>query len=185
MLALTIGAEALQLAKYAGFSPIISTASLWHTGWLKDRGATHLVDRHLHRSATLAEIELITQEPIEVVFDAVSETGTQTLGYSLLAPGGCLLTTLPTAVDQGVVKITPERRIEEVYGNVNVPESRELGISLYSKLTELLANEVIRVSTCLQRSECWLIVTSAESRQSVAEWVGGHHCWIGGIEKGR
>ncbi|KZT00565.1 GroES-like protein [Laetiporus sulphureus 93-53] len=132
------------LAKYAGFSPIISTASLWHTGWLKDRGATHLVDRHLHRSITLAEIGLITEEPIEVVFDAVSETGTQTLGYSLLAPGGCLLTTLPTAVDQEVVKITPERRIEEVYGNVNVAESRELGISLYSKLTELLAKEVIR-----------------------------------------
>ena len=36
----------IQLAKLSGFSPIITTASLKNTDFLKSLGATHVIDRN-------------------------------------------------------------------------------------------------------------------------------------------
>ncbi|KZT00564.1 GroES-like protein [Laetiporus sulphureus 93-53] len=138
----SVGQYAIQLAKYAGFSPIITTASLQNTEWLKEIGATHVVDRHLDSQAAFAEVSRIASEPIEVVYDAISEPNTQNLGYDLLAPGGVLLITLNEAVDKA--KLSPSKRIEHVHGNVNLSHNRPFGASLYSKLTALLEKRVVR-----------------------------------------
>ncbi|KZT00562.1 GroES-like protein [Laetiporus sulphureus 93-53] len=138
----SVGQFAIQLAKYAGFSPIVTTASLQNAEWLKEIGATHVVDRHLDSQAAFAEVSRITSAPIEVVYDAIGEPGTQNLGYDFLAPGGVLLIVLSESVDKA--KLSPSKRIEHVYGVLDIPQNRAFGATLCSKLTVLLENRTIK-----------------------------------------
>lgn len=68
---------------------------------------------------------------------------TQNLGYDLLAPGGTLATVLPDAIKPE--KKVPEKKSFFILGDVNCPPNRKLGASLYSKLTELLAEGALKV----------------------------------------
>ena len=65
------------------------------------------------------------------------------LGYDLLAPGGTLATVLPDAMEPE--KKVPEKKSFFILGDVNCPPNRKLGASLYSKLTELLAEGALKV----------------------------------------
>lgn len=131
-----VGQHAIQLAKLSGFSPIITTASLHNEAYLKSIGATHVVDRSAPLSQLAATVRGITARPVKVAYDAISYADTQNAVYDLLAPGGQLVITLAEAVDKD--KITPEKEIVHVFGNVHVPEQRAVGKSLYAKLTGLL-----------------------------------------------
>lgn len=145
---------ALQLARLSGFSPIIVTASLHHTDYLKSLGATHVVDRHLPFEALRSNLAAITSKPFEVIFDAVSLPDTQSVAYDLLAPGGCLVLVLFPAIT-----LIANKRIAKVFGQVNFPpENLEVGVSLYKVLPELLAEGAIQVSSAVD--ECiWTIST--------------------------
>jgi len=134
----SVGQYALQLAKLSGFSPIIATASPHNASYLKELGATHVLDRNLSADAIRAEVAKITSAPVEVAYDAVSTADTQNAAYSLLAPGGAVVIVLQNAVEEA--KQSSDKRIVHVFGNVNVPQNRDLGASLYSKLTTLLAD---------------------------------------------
>lgn len=133
----------IQLAKLSGFSPLITTASPHNAAALKQLGATHVIDRNLPLSVLLAEVSKITSAPVTTIYDAVSLPETQNAGYELLASGGTLVLVLQDAVDPA--KKTDDKRITNVFGNVNVPQNRAFGASLYSKLTELIAQGSIRV----------------------------------------
>ena len=132
----------IQLSKYAGFSPIITTASLRNADNLKSQGATHVLDRNLPDDALLAEVKKIASAPIKVAFDAVAEPKTQNVAYKAVAPGGTLAIVLPSAVEN----VDPEKRIIQTQGNTNIPLNRKLGVSLYSKITALLEEGVVKVS---------------------------------------
>jgi len=138
----TVGQMTIQLLKLSGFSPIIATASLSNASFLKSLGATHVLDRRLSPDALSAGIRKITSEPLETIYDAAGTEETQNLGYDLLAPGGVL-----ASVQRDLV--APEKKVPEktnffMWGDVHIPQNRKLGVSLYSKLTEMLAEGALK-----------------------------------------
>ncbi|KAH9919380.1 chaperonin 10-like protein [Fomitopsis serialis] len=136
----SVGQYVIQLAKLAGFRPIIATASLHNAEYLKNLGATHVLDRNLPDATLIAEVKKITLAPIRVVFDAISESETQNVAYAIVASGGTLVLVLPSAIENK----TDDKRIVYPYGNTNVPGNRRLGASLYSKITVLLEEGVVK-----------------------------------------
>ena len=106
---------------------------------VKSLGATHLIDR---KADVIAEVKKITDKPIEIVYDAISEKATQEQAWEILAPGGTLILVLGAEVDKEKYK---DKHIVNVFGSVHAPELRKLGVSLYSKLTQLLADGDIKV----------------------------------------
>lgn len=140
----SVGQYVIQLAKLAGFAPLITTASLRNAEYLQDLGATHVIDRNLSAGAIRAKVETITTLPIETIYDAVSTADTQNLAYDLLASGGCLVLVLQDVIDKK--RKRGDKRIVQVSGSTNIPANRELGISLYSRLTDMLQNEDIQAN---------------------------------------
>jgi len=137
--ATSVGQFVIQFAKLSGFSPIITTASLKHDAFLKSLGATHVVDRNLAQPSLQAEITKITAAPIEFVYDAVSLPDTQKAGLDIVAKGGRLILVLGPEVEA-----TAGKDISHIIGIWNFPHTRELGVKLYSNLTGLLEEGLIR-----------------------------------------
>ncbi|KZT64347.1 GroES-like protein [Daedalea quercina L-15889] len=138
----TVGQMTIELLKLSGFDPIITTASLSNAEFLKTLGATYVLDRKLSPEALHAEIRKITQAPFKTIYDAAGASETQHLGYDLLAPGGIL-----AAVQHDLIapeKKVPEKKSFFMYGDVNVPQNRKLGSSLFSKLTGLLEEGALK-----------------------------------------
>jgi len=139
------GQFAIQLAKLSGFSPIIATASPHNTDLLKGLGATHVLDRYLPAETLVAEVAKITGgSPVEVVYDGVSLPETQNPAFDVLAPGGQLVLVLREAVDATKKSAAPDKKIVNVFGNVNLPDRRKTGQSLYAKLTGLVEEGVLK-----------------------------------------
>ncbi|KZT64849.1 GroES-like protein [Daedalea quercina L-15889] len=136
----SVGQYVIQLAKLAGFGPIVTTASLRNTESLKKQGATHVLDRNLPADSLIGEVQKITSAPFKVAYDAVSLPETQNVSYRILAPGGTLVLVLAEEVENK----TEDKRVVNTYGNTNVPVNRKLGASLYSKVTSLLETGAIK-----------------------------------------
>ncbi|KAH8074799.1 GroES-like protein [Cristinia sonorae] len=134
----SVGQYVLQFAKLSGFSPIITTASPRNAGLVKSLGATHFIDRSTPPDDIISEVKKITGDPFEIVYDAVAEESTQNVAYDILSPGGILVLVLPSNVDKS--KITPTKRIVTTSGTVHNEDNRELGVQLYSKLSDYLAS---------------------------------------------
>ncbi|RPD59715.1 GroES-like protein [Lentinus tigrinus ALCF2SS1-6] len=140
----SVGQYAIQVAKYSGYSPIITTASLHNEALLKSLGATAVVDRKLPASAIITEVQkLASNIPIEYVFDAISLPDTQSLAYDVLAPGGTLLIVLFEKIPAEKKKAGDNKRIVHGLGSGRVPENREVGVQLFSRLTEWLETGII------------------------------------------
>ncbi|KAI0072604.1 GroES-like protein [Panus rudis PR-1116 ss-1] len=121
----SVGQYAVQFARLSGFSPIIATASLHNTELLKSIGATHVIDRTLPIPQNTEEVRKITSKPFKVVYDAVGLPHTQESGFEILAPGGTLLTTLPSGIDKA--KAAAEKKnLSFVFGQLSVPPYRQL-----------------------------------------------------------
>jgi NADPH:quinone reductase-like Zn-dependent oxidoreductase len=140
----TAGIAVIQLAKLSGFSPIFATASDHNTSHLKSLGATHVLSRSAPADVLAAEIAKVTSEPLKLVYDAVSLSATQQVGWKLLAPGGQFILVLPAV--EGVGDGADGKSIVWVGGNVNFPGQGELGKELFARLTNLLADGSIKVS---------------------------------------
>ncbi|KAF8992487.1 GroES-like protein, partial [Cyathus striatus] len=129
----SVGQIAIQLAKFSGFSPIITTASLKHESTLKSLGATHLIDRTLPLSSLPSEVAKITENQITLVYDAISSEETSQAGYDLLANGGKITVVIPglkvnesegsgkTVIHASAYPLAPPENaqlIKEVYGMI-------------------------------------------------------------------
>jgi NADPH:quinone reductase-like Zn-dependent oxidoreductase len=112
----------IQLAKYSGFYPIITTSSLKHTDDLKSLGAAHVIDRN---ASVISEVRKLTDKPILIVYDAISNADTQQAGIDVLATGGKLVTVQPPSVK------AEGKEIIHVFGSVSLYP--ELLTSLYGK----------------------------------------------------
>ncbi|OSX57544.1 hypothetical protein POSPLADRAFT_1174092 [Postia placenta MAD-698-R-SB12] len=135
----SVGQYILQLARLSGFSPIIGTASLHHTDYLKSLGATHIIDRHLPADSLRSEVGKITSKPLELIYNVVPLPDTQEIAFDLLAPSGCLVTVIPLA------KAEYSKRVVRVFGDTYSPaENRVVAVSLYKALHGLLAEGAIR-----------------------------------------
>ncbi|EIN05014.1 GroES-like protein [Punctularia strigosozonata HHB-11173 SS5] len=140
------GQYVIQLARLSGFSPIIATASVKHSDYLKSLGATHVLSRDLATEALSAEIDEVTSQPIKYVFDTVG--GAQKVGWALLASGGTLVLTLPAV--EGIVRGQDGKTFVNVGGNVNYPAQNELGRELDARLIQLLESGLIKVGRHFQ-----------------------------------
>ncbi|KAK1230066.1 hypothetical protein PQX77_006882 [Marasmius sp. AFHP31] len=137
--ATSVGQFAIQLLKFVGFSPIITYASGHHTEFLKTLGATDIIDRKSVAIQDLpTEVEKITDTPVRIVYDAVSQADTEEAGYATLAEGGDLVLVLPSQIKNPV----EGKKIHNVVGNVPQPD-RAFGRVLYSKLTKFLEDGII------------------------------------------
>jgi hypothetical protein len=139
---------ALQLAKLSGFSPIITTASLKHTDYLKSLGATHVLDRNLQAASLKSEISKITSEPIKYVFDSVSLPETQQLAYDVLASGGTL-----GIVNAPSIQEAEDRSVVQIRAIRTLPHNAQPIAELFGTLTEWLENGVIKASTRCKQSD--------------------------------
>ncbi|TFK82276.1 GroES-like protein [Polyporus arcularius HHB13444] len=140
----SVGQYAIQVAKYSGYSPINTTASLHNEALLKSLGANAVLDRKLPASSILSELQkLAGGKPLEYAFDAISFADTQTLAYDALAPGGTLFIVLNDEIPEGKKKAGGDKRVVHGFGSVHVPENREIGVQLFSRLTEWLETGVI------------------------------------------
>ena len=162
---------AIQIAKLAGFSPIIATASPHNTSLLTSLSATHVIDRSLSDEDILAKLpELTGGEPIELVYDAISLPETMPLAYQALAPGGGLVIVLADVIPAELKKEGDGKRIAYVFGNVHSPENRACGVEMYKRLTEWLEKGIIKVPYyCLPEA----VRRSTSSHHITAQRSGG------------
>ena len=89
----------------------------------------------------------IASAPIEVVYDAFSSPETQSLAYSILAPGGTLAITLPLVLDDS--KLHADKSVYFVYGAPHHPEYEEIDAGFFEVLPEYLASEEIKASSSI------------------------------------
>ncbi|KAF8597876.1 GroES-like protein [Ceratobasidium sp. AG-I] len=108
----SVGQFGIQLARIAGFSPIITTASAQHTEYLKSLGATHVFDRNVD----VKTIQAASPSPISLALDAIAEPSTQSLAYDVLStpspPSGAHLAV--------VLELDPAVKAKNVDGKVSV-----------------------------------------------------------------
>ena len=135
----------------SGFSPIITTASKRHEEYLKSLGATHVVDRVAPLSSFASEVKNIVEKPVLVAYDAISDVNTQNAAHDALSPGGKVILGLPPQIDAS--KLTDDKEIVEVFGNVHVPEQTPVGLSLYRHVTALLEAGDIKARIQCYRSQ--------------------------------
>ncbi|KAH8112689.1 GroES-like protein [Phellopilus nigrolimitatus] len=135
----SVGQYVIQLAKLSGFAPIVTTASPHNAALLRSLGATHIVDRNAGSAAVVAALG---GAPVDLVFDAVSVADTQAQAWEVLAPGGALVLIGTPQVDRA--KYPDKIVVDGVFGNVHPTGARALGVSLYSKLTQLLEDRSIQ-----------------------------------------
>ncbi len=141
---------AIQLARLSGFSPIITTSSLRHEEFLKSIGATHVIDRTLPPATIQAEVaKLAGDKAIEYVYDSISSAETQQLGYEVLAPGGDLVLVNPEAIPAEIKKASDNKKILNVFADVQAPENRDVVVGIWSHVTELFATgKLVVCSIC-------------------------------------
>ncbi|KAG8781432.1 hypothetical protein FRC12_021907 [Ceratobasidium sp. 428] len=101
----------IQLARIAGFSPIVTTASSQHAEYLKSLGATHVFDRDVD----LKTLQEAFAGPVSLAFDSISIPSTQKLAIKAL-------TTAPAAPDAHLAVVLPldPALQKEVEGKVTV-----------------------------------------------------------------
>jgi len=132
----------IQLAKLSGFSPVITTASLKHTEYLKALGATDVLDRSLPDPNLSQKVVEIAKVPVLHVIDAVSLPTTQELGLGLVAPGGQLAVMLDPTVEASEGKA-----IIFVRSLLGIPDNIKILEDLFqTKASVLVGSGAIRVS---------------------------------------
>ncbi|QRV98330.1 Zinc-binding dehydrogenase [Ceratobasidium sp. AG-Ba] len=112
----SVGQFGIQIARIAGFSTIVTTASSQHTELLKSFGATHVFDRDVDVN-TLQEA---FAGPVALVYDGISAPPTQKLAVEVLktfgAPGAHLAVVLPLDTSlQG--ELEGKATVNEVWGS--------------------------------------------------------------------
>ena len=172
------------MAKLSEFSPIIAPASLRNEALLKSLGATHVLDRNLAPEAILAEISKITSgTPIEYVYDSISLADTQPVAYQALAPGGSLLLVLPDQIPAELKAVGDGKKVINVFGNVQPPQNRKIGVEMYKRLTGWLETGalVVRIWFCVLFEKLGALadfIHAAEQRRGASQWSGRNSRWV-------
>jgi len=130
----SVGQYGIQLARIAGFSPIITTASSQHAEHLKSLGATHVVDR----DADAKTIQSASSTPIALVLDSISLPSTQSVALEVLrtpapTPGAHLAVVLPLGDSVKEKNADEKVSVNQLYGSshlfrdLSVPFWRSVG----------------------------------------------------------
>lgn len=102
-----------------------------------------MFDRRLSSQEIFNEIRKIASDSVKIAYAIAGDPLIQDLAYDLVASGGTVVSVLPSQIPQE--KLTPDKKFVTVNGNFRTPEKRALGVSLYSRLPELLASGELKV----------------------------------------
>lgn len=132
----------IQLAKLSGFSPIITTASLKQTDFLKSIEATHILDRNLSTSLLGNEITKITPngQLSRFIFDAISLPETQAAALDLLPSEGYL-----AIVQQPKIKVPEDKTLVPVVGVYRDYTADLLEVLYHDNLSRFVEQGLIKV----------------------------------------
>jgi len=130
----SVGQYAIQFARLAGFSPIITTAAPKHKALLERLGATHVIDRNSSNAAS--EIREIAPS-LTLVFDCVAEKDTQQLGLDSIGASATNAKLLTAIAPNGEVVNASKRRehpveIKGIYGSSHL--FRDVSIPFYTAI---------------------------------------------------
>ncbi|KAJ8597487.1 medium-chain dehydrogenase/reductase like protein [Rhizopogon salebrosus TDB-379] len=135
-----LGQYAIQFARLSGFSPIITTASLYNSELLSSLGATHVLDRRLSTAALKHAIAKITSIPITLAFDAVSLPDTQQAAHDILTAGGILI----IVMEPKLANKSDDKEVRLVWGSFHPLSNHEMGKRFMPVLTQWLADGTIK-----------------------------------------
>ncbi|KAF8608439.1 GroES-like protein [Ceratobasidium sp. AG-I] len=129
----SVGQYAIQLARIAGFSPIVTTASAQHTGFLKSLGATHVFDRN----ASVRTIQQAFPTPVALALDAISVASTQQLAFDVLTtpypvPGAHL--SLMLDLDPVVKRKNMNNKVSIYVVHGSSHKFKDLGMAFYRSI---------------------------------------------------
>ncbi|KAE9398893.1 GroES-like protein [Gymnopus androsaceus JB14] len=135
----SVGQFTIQIAKYLGHSPVITTSSLKHVDYLKGLGATHVIDRHDSEEAIFSEIKTILNgAELLLVYDTVDSPHKQ-LHIDYLSPNGVFVNA--TAIEE-TVELKDGRKVVGTVGLVHLFNT--LGIEMYKNLDKFLEKGIIK-----------------------------------------
>ncbi|KAH7334872.1 GroES-like protein [Rhizoctonia solani] len=131
----SVGQFAIQLARIAGFSTIVATASSHHADFLKSLGATHVFGRDVD----VETIQSAFATPVSLVFDTISVESTQLLAFDVLTTpspvSGARLSLLLAPADPVTEKNSGGQVIvDHVFGSSHM--CRELSVPFWQKVGE-------------------------------------------------
>ncbi|KAJ6577616.1 chaperonin 10-like protein [Mycena capillaripes] len=135
-----VGQYVIQIAKYMGYSAIIITSSLKHSGYLESLGATHVIDRYGDTAAAVEKLKRDLGIEIGVVYDAVHTPITQA-EVDLLSPNGTLLSIWELPKD-GELQFKDGRRATANFGSVQF--YKDLGKQMYASMGHFLERGIIK-----------------------------------------
>ncbi|KAF8678719.1 GroES-like protein [Rhizoctonia solani] len=136
----SVGQFAIQLARIAGFSPIVTTASAQHNDFLKSLGATHVFGRDVDAKTIQSSFSM----PVALVLDAISTDSTQSFALDILttpslAPGAHLSIVLPLADSVKEKNRGDKVTVHAVYG---VPHHfRDLSVQFWQTVGQWIKDE--------------------------------------------
>jgi len=133
----SVGQFAIQAAKLSGFNPIIATSSLKHETFLKDLGATHVIDRS-SPNVTDSIKKLLPGGFTSVAYDSVASQETQKTALELVKPDGkiVLVGDKKEDLDFG------DRFVVRTFGSFHA--HRKIGNEVFQVLCKLLEDGSIK-----------------------------------------
>lgn len=134
----SVGQYAIQVARMAGFSTIVTSSSLKHADYLKSLGATHVIDRAGDVTSEAAKI--LSGGVTDYVYDAIADETTTKISANLTSDNGVLISVGP--LDEK--EVGKSVRTVSAFGSLHM--YRNLGGSLTAALPGLLENGDIKVS---------------------------------------
>ncbi|KZV72683.1 GroES-like protein [Peniophora sp. CONT] len=139
----SVGQFAIRLAKLSGFSPIITTASKSNEEYCLAAGATHVIDYHdvPYPVIPATILTIAGKTPITLSYEAVGSDESQKAAWSVLSPGGTLVT--PAGMASRLVGTQGEddeegKRFVRAFGGVNAPFHQAFGTEMYVSLSDML-----------------------------------------------
>ncbi|KAG1887117.1 chaperonin 10-like protein [Suillus subluteus] len=119
----SVGSYTIQLARLSGFDPVVTTAS------------------PSNEDPLVAAIGKVIDSPIRIIFDAISLTETQSVGWRLLAQNGIIVLTLPASVKEDEGK---GRKTIYLNGDLHLPHNHELSCNSWAMVETWLSEGVIQ-----------------------------------------
>ncbi|VDB89127.1 unnamed protein product [Peniophora sp. CBMAI 1063] len=134
-----VGQFALQLLKASGFGPLIATASSHNEAYCKAAGATHVIDYKTTPYDQLPGVvkSIVGDTPVSFVYDAAAR-GTNEAAFSVLAPGGGMVTVFTPQVGKRGEDDEQGRRVVWVYGGAAEEDHKAFGTEMYANLTGMI-----------------------------------------------
>jgi len=129
----SVGQYVIQMARIAGFSTIVTTASAQHTEFLKSLGATHVFDRNV----SVNTIQEAFPTPVAFAFDAIGVPSTQLFAFEVLttpAPVPHAYLALVLALDSALQEKNADNKVSvhHVYGSSHT--FKDLAVPLYKTM---------------------------------------------------